>query len=888
MKNEKQKRNFTVRTKTGSQVEAGSTTPIYLRLFDDKSQKSEKIRLRQKAKEGHHFQAGSIDEFHITSEKLLNKLTAIEISHTADKYQGWYGEWISISDNDTKEIFCFSLQRWLDKGELDGKTEIYLKSNSTNIPCEQLPDTMKLRNLLTTIPTHKLNQEDFNEEYKSLFHVQIKTAKKGLLGLAPTGTDANVFIQIHDINGKISEPIELKDSMDQKNKFARGKLDDFHVRSKQELNTIDKLELWTDGKGIGSGWYPEYVQITDQKTNEISCFIIEQYLNEKYGGVKNDHLIFNKQKDNRLCNQLKSEENSSSDEIINQGRFQVEIKTGHIGFLGLGGAGTDAPVFLRIYDKNDRKSDAYQLKYSTKHRNKFERNQTDHFIIDTQETLDGISKVDLWHKGNKNDGWHVDYINIIDNKTNISYCFPINSTLDQNSGLKQTNIHLENPLINLSCKDKSHRYSLTTTTKKLKAEKFSRNYTIHTKTGNHPSAGSTTPLHLQLIDINEKKSKEIQLKKKDMEGHHFAPGNIDEFKITLSESLSTIKAVKLSINAEKYQGWYGEWISITDDENQEIYCFPIQRWLDKGEQDYKTQIILDQPSDIPCQELRNSMSDKAQENSISNDYKYEIRTKTAEKSLQSKSKHDVNVYLNLYDKNNQQIGQSIQLEHSSNHKIPFQKHHTDKFHITILNINISDIDRIDLYHDGQNDGWFCDFVELKHLVSKQIKCFSVHQWLDEVSDKVRFSMTNYQNIPCEDQRHSTTNIDMYTVRIKTNTTNLSKDNSLNISIKLCGKTHQTERIQLEQTINNKSAFQRNNSIDTFEIQTKNKLNSIEKIEFYYEYLIKNGQISFQWIEITNLSNGILTCFPINRTLSSSINTQQNIILTEFSNKPCLN
>jgi hypothetical protein len=72
--------------------------------------------------------------------------------------------------------------------------------------------------------------------------------------------------------------------------------DDFDVGSIQELNGVDKLELWTDGKGIGNGyvffvfcypnisfyflhrWYPEYVQITDQKTGEISCFVIEQYL----------------------------------------------------------------------------------------------------------------------------------------------------------------------------------------------------------------------------------------------------------------------------------------------------------------------------------------------------------------------------------------------------------------------------------------------------------------------------------------------------------------------------------------------------------------------------------------------------------------------------------
>jgi hypothetical protein len=149
--------------------------------------------------------------------------------------------------------------------------------------------------------------------------------------------------------------------------------------------------------------------------------------------------------------------------------------------------------------------------------------------------------------------------------------------LDKNSGLKQTNIHLENPFINVPCKEKNEAirktHSYTSASKKLKSDKSSRNYTVRTKTGNHPSAGSTTPIHLQLIDIHERKSKDIRLKKKDMDGHHFAPGSIDEFKVSLPESLSTLKAVKLSLDADKYQGWYGEWISITDDDNQVEFFF---------------------------------------------------------------------------------------------------------------------------------------------------------------------------------------------------------------------------------------------------------------------------------------------------------------------------
>jgi hypothetical protein len=42
----------------------------------------------------------------------------------------------------------------------------------------------------------------------------------------------------------------------------------------------------------------------------------------------------------------------------------------------LGGAGTNASVFVRIHDNDDKTSDPIQLKHSLNHKNKFERNQT--------------------------------------------------------------------------------------------------------------------------------------------------------------------------------------------------------------------------------------------------------------------------------------------------------------------------------------------------------------------------------------------------------------------------------------------------------------------------------------------------------------------------------
>lgn len=83
---------------------------------------------------------------------------------------------------------------------------------------------------------------------------------------------------------------------------------------------------------------------------------------------------------------------------------------------------------------------------------------------------------------------------------------------------------------------------------------------------------------------------------------------------------------------------------------------------------------------------------------------FQLLTKTANKSLQGKLGLDATVYLNIYDKSNKKIGDSIPIPNSKTHKVPFQRHHTDKFDIKIPNIKINDIDRIDLYHDGQNDG----------------------------------------------------------------------------------------------------------------------------------------------------------------------------------------
>ena len=141
-------------------------------------------------------------------------------------------------------------------------------------------------------------------------------------------------------------------------------------------------------------------------------------------------------------------------------------------------------------------------------------------------------------------------------------------------------------------------------------------------------------------------------------------------------------------------------------------------------------VTLQQQSDLPCPQLTDSLmipsspsieqtrsqltrsqmkrsagsSSSTAARDETNTYDFQVRTKTADKSLRGQSGHDVNVYLNIYDAANKQLGDSQCLENSANHKTPFQRHHVDQFNVTLPRVNMCDIHRIDLYHDGQNDG----------------------------------------------------------------------------------------------------------------------------------------------------------------------------------------
>jgi hypothetical protein len=109
--------------------------------------------------------------------------------------------------------------------------------------------------------------------------------------------------------------------------------------------------------------------------------------------------------------------------------------------------------------------------------------------VGTRQSLDGVKKLELWHEGDKNDGWLVDYVEVIDNKTDDSYCFLVNAMLDKDSGLKKTHLLLENPSVNVPCSNefktlkKMNNTTSTSVSHSEKNDKIERHFTIRAKTG---------------------------------------------------------------------------------------------------------------------------------------------------------------------------------------------------------------------------------------------------------------------------------------------------------------------------------------------------------------------------------------------------------------------
>lgn len=90
------------------------------------------------------------------------------------------------------------------------------------------------------------------------------------------GTDANVWMRLHDVDGRKSDIITLNHTF--KNDHERGETCSFSVRPIHNFGTVAKIELWRDSFGFGHAWFVERIEVQEQFSGELYVFPFHRWL----------------------------------------------------------------------------------------------------------------------------------------------------------------------------------------------------------------------------------------------------------------------------------------------------------------------------------------------------------------------------------------------------------------------------------------------------------------------------------------------------------------------------------------------------------------------------------------------------------------------------------
>lgn len=90
------------------------------------------------------------------------------------------------------------------------------------------------------------------------------------------GTDANVWLVLHDEHGNASKETKLNSTFH--NDHERGQMSSYGIMNANHLGRIAKVEFWRDSFGIGDSWYLDIIQVENRKTGELHHFPVHRWI----------------------------------------------------------------------------------------------------------------------------------------------------------------------------------------------------------------------------------------------------------------------------------------------------------------------------------------------------------------------------------------------------------------------------------------------------------------------------------------------------------------------------------------------------------------------------------------------------------------------------------
>ncbi|PAA79474.1 hypothetical protein BOX15_Mlig008366g2 [Macrostomum lignano] len=613
--------SYDIRVKTSDRKNAGTSARVYIVLHRDskkakKPKRSDKIWLKSGK-----FDRGSIDRFAITLQDMLSPVTKLDIGQdNSGVGPGWHLESVVIYCPMTGIEQTFVCKEWLN----------------TENGCERtLIEDKSLR-----------KQRDQQEEWA----VEVHTGNK-----QSAGTDARVFLALYGDKGK-SDEIFL-DSV--RGSFERGKVDSFKIHTPL-VGTPFKVRIGHDNSGAAAGWFLERLLMrrtadgSDDAGFEFQC---GRWLAES-------------EDDKCIVRELPAE-GKGIRSVLSVHKYHVLVKTGKVRY-----AGTDANVYCDLFgSKSDTGNRA--LKYSSSHKNPFEKGNEDEFVLEAVGLGKRIDKVRIGHDGkNAGSGWYLDKVTVWrEDQPDNKFEFICDRWLDskEDDGCIERDLTASGTLLD----------KLT--------------YNVSVKTGDVSGAGTDANVFLNIFG-DKGETGERQLKASEAAFNKFERNRTDLFRIE-SPDIGKLERIRIRHDGSNPNaGWFLDWVRIAVPSQGKQYNFAAHRWLDTNEADRKLEV------DIDLSEVTD----------IEHTIPYEIIVQTG--NCQGAGT-DANVFVQIYGEDGLKTEQTPLRSRSDT----FEKGKLEKFKLDLL--DVGPIQKLRIGHDGTGfgDGWFLDHVIIRRHAMKGSK-----------------------------------------------------------------------------------------------------------------------------------------------------------------------
>ncbi|CAF1384950.1 unnamed protein product [Adineta steineri] len=702
---------YLVSVKTGSAMGSGTDAHVFITLNGDK-QKITRHQLDVPESGRNAFEKNSKDDFKFTDVDV-GQLKTITLEHdNSGAASGWFVDFVEVTVNG--KTTKFPVSRWLDADEDDKRISLELEPNKK-------PGSMA--------------QADKSKNANNVdYEVTVKTGDK-----RGAGTDANIYLSIYGDKGKI-ERNQLKEPMEHTvNKFEADATNRFKING-ADLGKIQRAHIEHDGTGIGSGWYLDWIEIRDIANKITYKFPVDRWLDRGEGDKrialdlepdkKPGQLGAPKTPDTTVSQQSsKAQPKPTTSDSNKKVSYLVSVKTGPEM-----GSGTDAKVFITL-NGDKQKVSRHQLDVPESGRNPFEKNNKDDYKFDEVDV--GQLKTIILEHDNSGlaSGWFVDFVEVTFNGNTTR--FPVGRWLDKDEDDKRISLELEpnkkpaSKSNNASKNPNAIEYEVTVTTAKKRG------------------AGTDANVYLSIFGDKAKIEKNQLKETVDRSMNKFESGSVDKFQLYETD-VGKIKTIRIEHDgAGMGAGWYVDSIEIRIVPRNEIYKFPIDRWLDSGEGDKRISLDLEpdkKPGQLEAQaKPATSDTNKTQPKSTTSDTNknnasdpnkqtaYLVTVKTGS-ALGAGT--DANVFITL-NGDKQKIARH-QLAKPESKRNPYERNSKDDFKFN--EVDVGQLKTVILEHDNSaaSSGWFVDFVEVTY--NGTTTKFPVDRWLDVEEDDKQISL----------------------------------------------------------------------------------------------------------------------------------------------------